>query len=48
LKVIHNVHMEIDLDTSEDLNFILAHDTPNSSYLQVLEQFMTEKRGEYV
>jgi 2-phospho-L-lactate guanylyltransferase len=48
LKVIHNVRMEIDLDTSEDLNFILAHDTPNSSYLQVLEQFMTEKRGEYV
>jgi 2-phospho-L-lactate guanylyltransferase len=48
LKVMHNAHMEIDLDTPEDFSYLFAHDTPDSSYHQILEQFITKKRGKYV
>ena len=48
IKVIQNAHMAIDLDTPEDLKFILDQDTSKSKFHQFLEQFITEKRGEYV
>ena len=48
LKMIYNDHIAIDLDTPEDLSYLLTYNKPNSNYNQILEQLMTEKRGEYV
>lgn len=48
LKVIYNDHIAIDLDTPEDLSYLLTYNKPDSNYNQILEQLMTEKRGEYV
>lgn len=48
LKVVYNDHLAFDLDTPEDLSYLLTFDQPNSIYHQILELFMTEKRGEYV
>lgn len=40
LKVIQNDHMAIDLDTIDDLKYVLAQDQVNSHYNQFLEQFI--------